>query len=103
MRSFAVFSRLLALGALSFLASALPSSSAGAQAATVTGRVTATETRQPLAEVRVSVVGATLATLTDSQGRYSLRSVPPGRIELRVQRVGYSERTRPVTVAPARR
>jgi TonB-linked SusC/RagA family outer membrane protein len=99
MRSFAVFSRLLALGALLFLASALPVSSAGAQAATVAGRVTATETRQPLAEVRVSVAGATLATLTDSQGRYALRSVPPGRIELRVQRVGYSERTRLVTVA----
>ena len=88
MRSFAVFSR-LPLGALLFLAFALPLRSTGAQSATVTGRVTATETRQPLAEARVSVVGATLATLTDSQGRYSLRSVPPGRIELRVQRVGY--------------
>ena len=79
MRSFAVFSRLLALGAPLILASALPTRSAGAQAGTVAGRVTGAETRQPLAEVRVSVVGATLATLTDSQGRYSLRSVPPGR------------------------
>jgi len=98
MRALAVFTRLTVVGALLSTVFALPVRQAHAQAATVAGRVTAAETSQPLAEARVSVVGATLATLTDSQGRYTLRSVPPGRIEVRVQRVGYTERSRQITV-----
>jgi TonB-linked SusC/RagA family outer membrane protein len=100
MRLFAASARLLAPGAfLPILLVLSPPHEAHAQTATVTGRVTAVETGLPLPEARVSVVGATLAVLTDTAGRYTLRSVPVGRASLRVQRVGYAEQTQAITAA----
>jgi TonB-linked SusC/RagA family outer membrane protein len=69
------------------------------QQTTVAGRVTAKENDQPLAEARVIVVGTSLFTITNADGRYSLRGVPAGTAEVRVLRVGYAEQKKPVTVA----
>src|SRR5687767_12152274 len=57
---------------------AIVSSRAAAQQTTVTGRVTAQESNEPLSDVRVIVVGTTVFTVTNADGRYSLRGVPAG-------------------------
>src|SRR5690348_10184204 len=71
---------------------------AEAQQATVTGRVTATGTNEPLADARVMVVNSSLATASNAEGRYTLRGVPTGTIEVRVLRVGYQEQKKSVAV-----
>jgi len=70
-----------------------------AQQATVTGRVIAAGTNTPLSDSRVVVVNSSLSTLTGADGRYTLRGVPTGNIEVRVLRVGYTEQKKPITVA----
>src|SRR5438105_15866717 len=70
------------------------------QQATVTGRVIAAGTNAPLSDSRVVVVNSSLSTLTGADGRYTLRGVPTGNIEIRVLRVGYQEQKKAVAVAP---
>jgi TonB-linked SusC/RagA family outer membrane protein len=69
-----------------------------AQQATITGRVTAAGSGQPLAESRVFVVGTQAVATTNADGRYTLRTAP-GTFEVRVIRVGYTEQKKPVTVS----
>ena len=76
----------------------LGSRTAAAQQATVTGRVTAQESTEPLGDVRVIVVGTTVFAITNAEGRYTLRNVPPGTPEIRVLRVGYMEQKKRETV-----
>ncbi|HEX3867992.1 MAG TPA: SusC/RagA family TonB-linked outer membrane protein, partial [Gemmatimonadaceae bacterium] len=64
----------------------------------ITGRVT-TATGEPLAEARVQVVSTSLAVVTNTDGRYALRGVPSGSVEIRVIRVGYVEQKKAVSVA----
>ena len=73
---------------------------AGAQqAGTVTGRVTAAGTNEPLQDVRVVVVGTTIGTNTNAEGRFNIRGVPAGPQSIRVLRVGFTEQRKPVSVA----
>ena len=72
---------------------------AAAQQATVSGRVAAKGTSEPLPEARVFLVGTTLNVATGPDGRYTLRGVPTGAAEVRVIRVGYQEQKKAVTVA----
>ena len=69
-----------------------------AAAASITGRVTVRGSTEPLPDSRVIVVGTSIFTLTNAEGRYTLRGVPAGNVEVRVLRVGYVEQKRPVTV-----
>ena len=69
-----------------------------AQQATISGRVTAQGTGQPLQESRVFAVGTNAVASTNADGRYTLR-VTPGQFDVRVIRVGYLEQRKPVTVA----
>lgn len=71
---------------------------AAAQSGTITGRVAATG-GEPVPEARVTVVGTNLAVPTDQAGRYMIRNVPPGSATVRVNRIGFQEATRTVTVA----
>ena len=73
---------------------------AQSQQATITGKVTATGSGQPLVEARVQVVGQSIVTSVNAEGRYTLRGVPAGTIEVRVIRVGYVEQKKSVTVPP---
>ncbi len=89
-------------GAPALLAFALVagvSEAALAQQTTVTGRVTAQESNEPLGDVRVIAVGTTVFTVTNADGRYTLRGVPAGNAEIRVLRVGYTEQKKSVSVA----
>ncbi len=72
---------------------------AQAQQTTVTGRVVAAGSSEPLSDSRVMVVNTSVATLTGADGRYTLRGVPAGNVEIRVIRVGYQEQKKAKTVA----
>ena len=71
-----------------------------AQQAVLTGRVSASGSAEGLADSRVMLVNASTSTLTNSEGRYTLRNVPTGTIEVRVIRVGYAEQKKSVTITP---
>ena len=73
---------------------------ADAQTSTVSGRVTAKENAGPLSDVRVVVVSSNVFAITSADGRYSLRNVPSGGVDIRVLRVGYQEQKRRITLAP---
>ena len=60
------------------------------QGGTITGRVTSQATGQPLAEARVLGIQTTLAATTGEDGRFTLRNVPPGAVQLQVLRVELS-------------
>src|SRR5688572_29163360 len=91
--------RACAPGVLLALAAApLQSQTPATTATTVTGRVTARETNAALSDSRVIAVGTAVFTTTNAEGRYTLRGLPPGNVEVRVLRVGYVEQKRPVTV-----
>jgi TonB-linked SusC/RagA family outer membrane protein len=73
---------------------------AGAQQATsVAGRVTARETNEPLSDVRVIAVGTALFAVTNADGRYTIRGLPAGNVDIRVLRVGYQEQKKSATVS----
>src|SRR6478609_7990761 len=69
-----------------------------AQSGTITGRVVASNSGQPLPESRVYVVGTQAVATTNADGRYTLRTAP-GTFEVRVIRVGYQEQKKPITIA----
>lgn len=82
-----------------FLVLALAAPPLAAQGtASVSGRVVDSATAQPVAGVRVAVVGATIGTLTDRDGHYSLQAVPAGTVTLRAQRIGFGAQTRVVAL-----
>src|SRR5438046_2527409 len=72
------------------------SASAFAQARRVSGRVTVEGSGEPLVAASVSVVGTSLGTYTDDQGRFSL-NVPDGPVTLRIRRIGYLVKTQAVS------
>jgi TonB-dependent SusC/RagA subfamily outer membrane receptor len=76
--------------------------STGAMAAaqgTITGTISGTGDRAPIAEARVVLVGTSLFTTSGADGKYTLRRVPAGTGELRVLRVGYMEQKKSVQIA----
>jgi TonB-linked SusC/RagA family outer membrane protein len=80
--------------ALVLLAAAMPLAAQG----TITGRVTAAGTGQPLADARILLIGTTLATTTAEDGKFTLRNAPVGNEQLQVLRVGYQSQKKAVTV-----
>ena len=87
-------SRGVVASAFVLLAAAMPLTAQG----TVTGRVSAAGTGQPLADARVLVIGTTLATSTAEDGKFTLRNAPTGNLQLQVLRVGYQSQKKAVTV-----
>ena len=69
-----------------------------AQTGTITGRVTEAGTERPVGQAQLNIVGTTIGAMTNANGEYTIRLVPPGSYELRVLRVGFSERKLPLTV-----
>jgi len=76
----------------SLLLLVLFSASAFAQTRRVSGRVTVEGSGEAIVAASVNVVGTSLGTYTDDQGRYSL-NVPDGPTTLRVRRIGYTQKT----------
>src|SRR6478672_6899311 len=71
---------------------------AQAQTGRVTGTVIDTATTQPISNARISVVGTTIVTGTDADGRFTINNVPVGSQQIRFQRIGFAPITRTVTV-----
>src|SRR5688500_20137666 len=69
-----------------------------AQTGTVGGTVTDQATNQPVVAARVAVVGTTLVTQSNAQGRYVLANVRPGQVTLKVTAIGYGASSRPVRI-----
>lgn len=70
----------------------------------VMGTITDAASGAPVSQVRVLVSGTTNGTLTGENGKYTLRSVPPGPVSIDVNRIGYEPKKLTVTVlanAPA--
>ncbi|HXI97484.1 MAG TPA: SusC/RagA family TonB-linked outer membrane protein, partial [Gemmatimonadaceae bacterium] len=76
----------------SLLLLVLFSASAFAQTRRVSGRVTVEGSGEPIVAASVNVVGTSVGTYTDDQGRFSL-NVPDGPTTLRVRRIGYTQKT----------
>jgi len=66
---------------------------------TVTGRVTVQGSGEPIAEARVLALGTNAAASTGQDGRYTIRGVRAGAIEVQVFRVGYQPLKKTVSVA----
>jgi len=65
----------------------------GQQVGSVRGLVVNTWDGSPLSNVAVTVRGTTLATQTDTNGRYELKNVPPGDQVLRFAKSGFAAAT----------
>ena len=76
--------------AVPIVASALAATNAAGQG-TITGRVSAQASGDPLTETRVVVIGTNLFGVTGADGRYTIRSVPAGTFDVRVLRFGFVE------------
>ncbi len=84
LRSLAVLSGLLG-----------PATVASAQSsATVSGRVTDVASKAPLVGARVAVIGTSLVTATNADGRYRIAGVPAGAQTVRVYLIGYKAGSR---------
>jgi TonB-linked SusC/RagA family outer membrane protein len=76
----------------SLLLLVLVSASAFAQTRRVSGRITVEGSGEPIVSASVNIVGTSIGTYTDDQGRFSL-NVPDGPATLRVRRIGYTQKT----------
>jgi hypothetical protein len=70
-----------------------PGAAAGASrtqsAGMVAGVVREANSGRPIGSARVSLVGTRIAALSDPQGRFALRNVPPGSYTLQATSIGY--------------
>jgi TonB-linked SusC/RagA family outer membrane protein len=88
-----------ALGTLAAALTLLTGAARHASAqASITGRVTAQGTGQPLAEARVLVIGSTLSATTGDDGKFTVRNVAAGNVQLQVLRVGFQSQKKTVSV-----
>ncbi len=71
---------------------------AQAQTGTVRGTVTARSGGEPLANVRVSIVGTNRYVVTNANGEYELSDVRAGDAQLRVAIIGYQSQTATLAV-----
>jgi TonB-linked SusC/RagA family outer membrane protein len=70
----------------------------GQQPGSIRGRVVVEGANRPLGAATVSVVGTQIGAQTNDAGEYRLNNVPPGPRQVRVQRLGFTAATSPVTV-----
>ncbi len=63
----------------------------------ITGRITS-EVNQPIADARVLVIGSTVSAVTGEDGKYTLKNMPNGSIEIQALRVGFRSEKKTVAV-----
>ncbi|HEX9705035.1 MAG TPA: TonB-dependent receptor plug domain-containing protein, partial [Gemmatimonadales bacterium] len=78
------------------VAAAVPASAQ--QMGSIRGQVTSAETREPLRDARVIVVGTNVQVVTDLQGNYTIARVPAGSHVVRALVIGFTQGTQNVTV-----
>ncbi|MGH7618824.1 MAG: SusC/RagA family TonB-linked outer membrane protein [Gemmatimonadaceae bacterium] len=77
----------------------LAAPAAVAQVGTVTGRVTAVGSSEPLSDARILIVNTSRVATSDVEGRFTVRNVPAGNVDVRVLRVGYQEQKKTVQLS----
>jgi TonB-linked SusC/RagA family outer membrane protein len=88
-------------GLRQFLAGAFALAFAGpalAQSGIIAGKVTERQTQRPLTGAQVRILGGTRGAVTDDSGSYRIVNVPPGTVQLSVQRLGYGPQSRSAVV-----
>lgn len=71
---------------------------ASAQDGTITGTVVEEGTQRPLVGAQVTVLGTTLGSLVNEDGRFMITGVPAGTREVRAVLIGYAAQTQTVSV-----
>lgn len=71
-----------------------------AEAGRITGKVTDSESGEPLPGANVSIKGTALGTATNLEGEYTVNRVPPGRYTLVFSYIGYTKQEIIVNVMP---
>jgi TonB-linked SusC/RagA family outer membrane protein len=66
---------------------------------TIRGTVTDAQTGEPILGAQVSIRGTGVGMITNNQGAYILTDVPLGRVEIRVEYLGYSAESRVITLS----
>lgn len=94
-RSASLLRTLLAAVALSLLAIG---PAAAQQTGTITGRVTDSQSGQPVASAQIFISGLNLGVLSQQNGRFLLVNVPAGTHTVSFERIGYRGMTAEVTV-----
>lgn len=59
----------------------------------IIGRVLDAQSGLGLSDVGIQVVGTTLGSMTDADGRYTIANVPAGTVTIQVRRIGYAPKT----------
>ena len=77
---------------------ALAVSNVSARQTTLSGRVTDSQTGQPVPSAQISLVGSNLGTQTNSEGNFVIRGIAPGTVTVRVLTLGYAEMSEQVTI-----
>ncbi len=70
------------------------------QTGTISGKVTDSETGEPLPFCNVFISNTTVATTTDFDGNYLLENVPEGEFEVGFSFIGYQAQQKPASVRP---
>ncbi|HTE44596.1 MAG TPA: TonB-dependent receptor plug domain-containing protein, partial [Gemmatimonadaceae bacterium] len=65
---------------------------------TITGKIT-NEANQPLGDARVIVLSGQVSATSSEDGKYTLKNVPAGTVEIQALKVGYRALKKTVTVA----
>ena len=78
------------------LLAVVPSLGRAQQTRRVTGQVTVQGSTEPVAGATVQVIGTTLGTTADENGRFSV-VVPNGSQQLRIRRIGYAAKVIPIS------
>ena len=56
---------------------------------TISGQITDAKTGEPLPNVNLFLAYTTIGTITNNEGKYSIKNIPPGQFDLIVSHIGY--------------
>jgi len=88
------------LAVLALAAFLSPKGLSAQQLGTVRGTVTDAQSGEPISGAQVSVRGTGIGMITNSEGAYVLANVPAGRIEVRVEYIGYAAGSQTLDLSP---
>lgn len=70
--------------------------------ANFTGKVASSMTGKPISGARVSIPDIQYGAITDEEGNFTIRELPPGLYDVRVHYLGFSTNQRPIRLRPGR-
>ena len=66
------------------------------------GKVASSRTGKPISGARVSIPEIQYGAITNEEGNFTIRELPPGLYDVRVHYLGYSTNQRPIRLRPGR-